>query len=105
VAAIVTGILFGLIPVWQIARQDPARAIQQGSRMMGTATARFGKVLISTQVALSFVLLMAAGLFVRSLQLLRSVDPGFRREGVLLAQLFRAQTATRIWTTPSITRS
>jgi putative ABC transport system permease protein len=88
VAAILTGILFGLAPVWQVTRQDPTRVIPQESRTIAATTGRFGKALISAQVALSLVLLMGAGLFARSLHLLRSLDPGFQREGVLLAQLF-----------------
>jgi predicted permease len=105
VAAIMTGILFGLAPVRQIARQDPVTAMQPGSRTMGTAAGRFGKALISTQVALSLVLLMGAGLFVRSLRLLRAVNPGFRREGSSSRNWSPGQTATRIWTTPTTTRN
>src|SRR5262249_29777111 len=46
-----------------------------------------GKILVSAQVALSLVLVMGATLFVRSLETLRTFDPGFRREGVLMIRL------------------
>jgi predicted permease len=86
--AILTGILFGLAPVWQLARRSPAGVLQEDSRRLGNPPGRFGKGLISIQVALSLVLLMAAGLFIRSLEKLNSVDPGFQTQSVLDIQLF-----------------
>jgi predicted permease len=82
-AALLTSILFGWAPAWRAAREDPNRAVQQSSRTLARNTGRLGKGLIVTQVALSLVLLVCAGLFLRSLQKLRSANPGFRTHGLL----------------------
>jgi predicted permease len=81
--AILTGILFGLAPAWRCSRQDPASMLQQNARNPGGATGKLSKGLIITQVALSLVLLLGAGLFIRSFESLRSVDLGFQKESVL----------------------
>jgi predicted permease len=81
--AVLTGILFGLAPAWRSSRQDPALTLQQNSRGLGSGSSKLGKLLIVAQVALSLVLLLAAGLFVRSFQRLRSVNFGFDESGLL----------------------
>src|SRR5215471_16396361 len=86
-AALITGILFGLAPAWRSTREDPNSAMQARSRIHGSETGRLGKGLIVTQVAISLVLLAGAGLFIRTLQELRAVDPGFRVHGMLDARL------------------
>jgi predicted permease len=86
--ALVTGVLFGLAPAWRATREDPNSALQQSSRTVGRGTGRLGKGLIVTQVALSVVLVAGAGLFVRTLEKLRAVQPGFRMHGVLEVELF-----------------
>jgi predicted permease len=86
--AVFTGLLFGLAPAWRATREAPQSALQQGSRMVGRATGRLGKGLIVAQVALSVVLLAGAGLFIRTLEKLRAVQPGFRIGGVLEIRLF-----------------
>ncbi len=88
VTAILTGILFGLAPAWHAAHQDPAELLQQNLLKLSGGTTRFGKLLLSSQVALSLVLLMSAGLFVKSLENLRSINPGFRSDGVLQVKLY-----------------
>lgn len=80
---ILTGILFGLAPTWHSSRQDPAVLLQQGSRSLAGGAGTLGKVLIITQVALSLVLLLGAGLLVRTFQDLRSVDVGFNKDHLL----------------------
>jgi predicted permease len=86
--AVLSGVLFGLVPVWQVARQMPVRALRQNSRTLGNPAGRFGKGLICTQVAASVVLLMGAGLFVRSLAQISSVNSGLATQSVLDVQLF-----------------
>ena len=81
--AILTGILFGLAPAWRASREDPAAVLQQNARSLGSGAGKLSKALIITQVALSMVLLLGAGLFVRSFQRLRSLDLGFQKESVL----------------------
>jgi putative ABC transport system permease protein len=85
---VVTGVLFGLAPAWRASRTDPASALQRNQRTVRGGAGRFGKLLVSTQIALSLVLVIGATLFVGSLEKLYSVDRSFRRQGVLLMQLF-----------------
>ncbi len=87
-ASLLTGVLFGVSPAWSIFRTDPARTLRQHARTVRGGAMTLGKVLISAQVALSLVLVIGAILFVRSLQNLRSADVGFRRDGLVLLQLF-----------------
>ena len=87
--SVVTGILFGVAPAWRAIRVDPQQAIKAGGRgvVHGEGRQRVGKALVVGQVALSLMLVMAAGLLLGSFRKLTTLDPGFRREGVLLAQL------------------
>lgn len=85
---VLTGVLFGLAPAWRATRIDPASALQQNRRTVHGGAGGFGKLLVSTQIALSLVLVIGATLFVVSLDKLYSVNRGFRRQGVLLMQLF-----------------
>jgi len=84
--SIVTALLFGLAPAWQAMREGVAD-LNQNSRILGDRQGRLGRFLIVAQVALSVVLLTAAGLFVRTVTKLRSVSAGFRSEGVLVVKL------------------
>ena len=84
-AAVLTGVLIGLVPAWQMSRQAPALVLRQ--RGAGRGQARSGKVLIVAQIALSLVLLFGAGLLLRTFENLRSSDPGFQRTGILEAGL------------------
>jgi predicted permease len=80
--AILTGLFIGLIPAWQLSRQHPASTLRQGERTIGRGTGALGRALIISQIAISLVLLQTAGLFLRTLQSLRSFDPGFEKVGV-----------------------
>jgi predicted permease len=86
--ALFTGVLFGLAPAWRCSNEDPAAVLQQNTRTASGATGMLGKALIITQVALSLVLLLGAGLFVRSLERLLNLDLGFQKEGVLEIELY-----------------
>lgn len=80
---IACGLVFGVAPAVQLARVDPQLAFRSGS---GTAPrSRMRNALMGIQVALALMVLVVAGLFLRSLLETRDTDPGFRREGVLLA--------------------
>src|SRR6266404_2599891 len=85
--AILTGILFGLAPAWRCSREDPASVLQQNVRSLSGGANKLSKALIITQVALSLVLLLGAGLFVRSFQRLRAVDLGFKQSSLLQIRL------------------
>ena len=88
-AGILTGILSGLVPGWRATREDPNTTLQLSSRTVGRGTGMFSKGLIVTQVALSLILLAGTGLFIRTLEKLRAVQPGFQTHGIFLVQLFR----------------
>jgi len=86
--AILTGISFGLAPAWRSSGQDPAAVLQLNSRTLGGRAGKLGRALIVTQVALSMVLLVGAGLLVGSFQKLRTVNLGFHKEKVLQITLY-----------------
>ncbi len=83
--ALLTGLVFGLVPAFQATRPALASTLksESGSVMGGTGSFRFRKGLVVTQVALSLLLLIGAGLFTRSLVNLRSLHPGFETERLL----------------------
>jgi predicted permease len=80
--SILTGMLFGLAPALQSTRPSLTLALKEGTP--GAGTSRFGlrNVLVVAQVALSLLLVIGAGLFVRSMDQLRSIEAGFRRDHV-----------------------
>jgi predicted permease len=80
---ILCGVIFGVAPAVQMARVDPQVALRSGSRTAGRS--RMRNALMAVEVGLALVVLMAAGAFIRSFSETRDTDPGFRREGVLLA--------------------
>jgi putative ABC transport system permease protein len=86
--AILTGLLIGLAPAWQISREEPASALRRNGRTLSRGTGRLGKALIVTQIALSLVLLLGAGLLLRAFENLRSFDPGFQKAAVLEMSLY-----------------
>jgi len=84
--SLLTGALFGLAPAWRATRPDLATALKQSRRTTG-AVSRLGKGLIVAQVALSLLLLIGAGLFIRTLYNLQRVNLGFNQENLLLFRL------------------
>ena len=87
--SVVTGILFGLTPAVQASRSDPNEGLHKGSR--GTTgsghQSRLRNALVVSEVGLACVLLIGAGLMLRSLLNIVHLDPGFRQEHVLTASL------------------
>jgi predicted permease len=86
---LLTGVLFSLAPVWQATRVELSAAIRQGLRSTACSATSLprllaGKSLVVFQVALCVVLLVGAGLFVRTLANLKSAELGFRPERLLL---------------------
>jgi predicted permease len=84
--AIVTAILFGLAPAVQATGFGPSSALKEETRSTASRS-RLLPWLVTVQVALSLVLLVGAGLFVRSLRNLQRFDAGFARDAVLLVDL------------------
>ncbi|HEY7237054.1 MAG TPA: ABC transporter permease [Gemmatimonadaceae bacterium] len=80
-----TGILFGLVPAWRAGRVDPQSAMKaQGRGVAEGHRFGMGKALVVAQVALSLVLIVGAGLLLGSWRKLATLDPGFRRDQILL---------------------
>jgi predicted permease len=98
--ALLTGLLFGLAPAYRSSRIDLASALKgaAGSLAGGASRQRLHPSLIVAQVALSLVLLIGAGLFVRTLRNLKGLDAGFNRENVILFNLnFTRQPDAARW--------
>jgi putative ABC transport system permease protein len=83
--AIMTCMLFGLVPALRATRVTPASVMRATGRGLTAAREKLSlrRALVVAQVAMSLVLLAGALLFVRSLQKLLAVDPGFRPEGIV----------------------
>jgi len=87
VIAVATGVLFGVAPALHATSAvSPSNTLQSGARVARPRT-RLLRTLVSAQVALSLVVLAGAGLFVRTLQNLQQLDPGFSSEGVLVVEI------------------
>jgi predicted permease len=85
--AVFTGFFIGLIPAWKLSRPSGATLHLDQQRTVGAGLGMIGKALIVSQIAISLILLQAAGLFIRTLQSLRSFDPGFERTSLLEVRL------------------
>jgi putative ABC transport system permease protein len=91
--SVVTGVLAGLLPAIRAGRTDLNEALKEGGRSdAGSVGLRTRRVLIVSEVALSLVLLAGAGVMIRSLLALRSVDAGFDPRGVLTLQVSLPET-------------
>jgi predicted permease len=89
---VVCGVIFGLAPALQAQRLGVADALKEGARSAAGGIAsirRFGaqQMLVVSEIALALVLLIAGALMVRSLEQQLAVEPGFRVDGVMTAQL------------------
>jgi putative ABC transport system permease protein len=87
--ALVTGLLFGTVPAWLASRADVNQALRENSRgsTAGRSQHRLRHTLIVGEVAFAMVLLAAAGLFLRGLQRFMNADPGWRVDGLVMAQM------------------
>jgi macrolide transport system ATP-binding/permease protein len=91
--SVVCGMLFGLAPAIQSTRPDVMPALQNGRG--GGPRRRAQHVLVVAQIAISFLILVAAGLFVQTLNKLHSVQLGYARENILLFSLNARQAGHR----------
>jgi predicted permease len=87
--AVLTCLLFGLMPAVRAIRTNPGALMKASGRGLTDARERFGvrRILVVAQVALSLVLLVGALLFVRGLHKLLTLDAGFRESGVLVTEI------------------
>jgi putative ABC transport system permease protein len=84
VVSLLTGIAAGLVPALRLTKPDVNEALKQGGRTgSDSAGSRIRSLLVVSEVALSLVLLIGAGLMIRSLSLLRSLNPGFDPSNVV----------------------
>ena len=86
-ASVLTGLLFGLAPALQTSNPALTETLKEGERNSSPGHNRTGKILVVTEVALTLVLLIGAGLLVKSFWRLMQVDPGFKPENLLALQI------------------
>ena len=87
--SVLTGIVFGLVPAWNSSKADVSEALKEGSRASTASFARhrLRSALVVAEIALALVLLVGAGLLIKSFALLRAVDPGFQPQSVLTMRI------------------
>jgi predicted permease len=85
--SLLTAMLFGLIPAIGASRVDPQALLRSGHQPGGRLRGGFGRLLVAGQVAASLLLLVGAGLFVRTLINLRDIDLGVTRDTILAARV------------------
>ena len=93
--SVITGMLFGLAPAMQATRVDLAGALKQGGLAEQRRRFGAGQILVSVQIATSLLLLVAAGLFVRTLTKLSAIEVGFNREHLLTFSVNALQSGYR----------
>jgi len=117
--ALLTGLLFGILPAFRATRVSLTSAIKGVALQGDTSRSRFhsGRWIVALQVALSLILLVGTGLFVRSFRNLITLNPGFDRKNVLLVTTnihnakiapdaiaaFYDQVLTRLKSVPGVT--
>ncbi|HEY2853261.1 MAG TPA: ABC transporter permease [Gemmatimonadaceae bacterium] len=84
--AVLTGLLFGLVPAWRAGRVDPQDAMKAQSRGIAGGRQTAGKLLVSAQIALSLMLVTGAALLLGSWHRLTTTNLGFRSDNLLLVR-------------------
>ncbi len=94
VVSVVTGIVFGMAPVWIAARADVAEALKEGGRSATASTMgnSIRKILVISELAVALVLLVGAGLLIKGFSRLSSMNPGFNSANVMTMYLQLPQT-------------
>ncbi|MGE0130006.1 MAG: ABC transporter permease [Blastocatellales bacterium] len=86
--AVLTGLVFGLAPVWQAARVNVNDALKEGGRgAAGAAKHRLRSALVIAEIALALLLLAGAGLLIKSFWQLRNIKPGFNPDKLLTMRI------------------
>ena len=86
-ASLVSVLIFALAPAWRATKTSNNEALRSGASLARPDSVFFRQLLIVGQVALSLVLVIAAGLFSRSLNQMTDRDPGFETDNLLLATI------------------
>jgi putative ABC transport system permease protein len=84
---LLSALLFGVLPAWRVTGETNDEALRVGSLWMSRRSRRWADGMVAVQVGLTAVVLVTAGLFLKSFLVLRNVDPGFAREHVVTASL------------------
>jgi putative ABC transport system permease protein len=86
--ALITGLLFGLAPAFDAGRRNVNEALTQGGRSGSSGiSSRYRGALVASEVALALMLLVGAGLLIRTVRAMLSADQGFRRDHLLTLQI------------------
>jgi predicted permease len=85
--SLLTGVLFGILPAWRSSGGNPVNVLKEdaGSVSAGLHKARLASGLVVAQISLSLLLLICAGLFIRSFMSAQRINPGFNPHGVLVS--------------------
>jgi putative ABC transport system permease protein len=88
-ASVLSAVVFGILPAWQGARAEMNSALKASSRGVGDRARlnRWRSILVIAEVALSFVLLIGAGLFIQSFKRVQAIQPGFDPTNTLAVRL------------------
>jgi len=94
IVSLASGVLFGLAPALQFSRAPLNESLKQGGRSVteGRGRQRLRGLLVITQTTLALILLVGAGLLIRSFQRLQDVQPGFESQGLLVAPIALPQS-------------
>jgi predicted permease len=87
--AVATGLIFGIVPAVRVTRLDVNGTLKENAPAVSGGGVRLnaGRALVVTQVAISILLLIGAGLFVRTLGNLQNADLGYRRDNLILVRI------------------
>jgi putative ABC transport system permease protein len=85
--SVISGLLFGLAPAIQVSRPNLNNALKEGGRQGTSGTNRLRSAFVVAEIALSLILLVGAGLLVRSFISLMKINPGFNPENVMTMQI------------------
>ena len=94
VLSIATGLVFGLAPAWQASKPDLQEMLKEGGQTSGAGAGRqrFRRLLVISQISPAVMLVIGAGLLIKSFWQLRQVDPGFKPERVMTLNLSLPQS-------------
>ena len=89
VATMASGLIFGLVPAWRAMRPNLMDIFQESGRgsTSSRATRRLSDLMVVAEVALALILLVSAGLLIRSFIRLTSIDPGYRTSGIVATHI------------------
>ncbi|HEU5450894.1 MAG TPA: ABC transporter permease, partial [Terriglobales bacterium] len=86
-AALLTGVLLGAVPAWRAGKTQLNQAMKEGGPTLAGTRTRLQSAIVGFEVVLAVVLLVGAGLMIRTMAKVRAVDPGFDSHGVLTAEI------------------